>query len=86
MQANRNEIQKQCATTVRPSCSPQSAGDDRPESHLGIDDVLSLRVGCWRPPVYVSPNVSSPKQRAAHGGTVRIQRRRSERQVTRELV
>jgi hypothetical protein len=42
-----------CQTTGTASHTAGSAESRTPEVRTGIDRILSMRVGCWRPPVYV---------------------------------
>jgi len=40
--------------TTGTTLHPREATERRtPEIRTGIDRILSMRVGCWRPPVYV---------------------------------
>jgi hypothetical protein len=54
---------------------PGSSDFNSPELHIGIDEVLGMRVGCWRPPVYVGTSVPSTRQPTAHRNMVRFQSR-----------
>ena len=76
MKAHQNRTSKRQAKTGGQPCLAQNTQEHMDELHIGIDEVLSMRVGCWRPPVYLSPSlgpsVPSKHQRTAHRRIVRF--------------
>jgi hypothetical protein len=72
MKAHLESSSKQTAKTVGQPCPAQNMEKKADELHIGIDEVLNMRVGCWRPPVYLSPAVPLENQRTAHGRIVRF--------------
>lgn len=76
MKAHQNTTSKHTENTVGQPCLAQSTEERVDELHIGIDEVLAMRVGCWRPPVYLSPSlgqsVPSKHHRTAHRGIVRF--------------
>jgi hypothetical protein len=67
------------AKTVGQPCPAQNIEEHADELHIGIDEVLGMRVGCWRPPVYLGTSVPSTNGPIAHRSMVRFQSRQFER-------
>ncbi|HEY1444041.1 MAG TPA: hypothetical protein VGF51_04015 [Acidimicrobiales bacterium] len=72
MKTRQDSTSKHTTQTVGQPCRAQSIDEHADELHIGIDEVLSMRVGCWRPPVYLSPALPLEHQRTAHGRIVRF--------------
>ena len=70
MKAHRNKTPNHTSKSVGQPYFAQTTEKHVDELHIGIDEVLNMRVGCWRPPVYLSPSLSpsvpSKHQRTAH--------------------
>lgn len=72
MKAHQNSTSRHTAKTVGQPCLARNAEEHVDELHIGIDEVLGMRVGCWRAPVYLSPSLPSENQRTAHRRIVRF--------------
>jgi hypothetical protein len=48
---SRNRFEGCVRSQTRSTVSAPTAGCD---DSISIEDILNMRVGCWRPPVYVS--------------------------------
>jgi hypothetical protein len=70
--AHQNKASKHTAKTLGQPRLAQNTREHVDEVHIGIAEVLSMRVGCWRPPVYLSPSLPSASQRTAHHRIVRF--------------
>ena len=75
MKAHQNSTSKHTAKTVGQPCLTSTTEEHVDELHIGIDEVLAMRVGCWRAPVYLSPSLPSENQGTAHRRTVRFLKR-----------
>jgi hypothetical protein len=71
MQAYHDNDSKH-GTKTRHQLVAENLKDNSPELHIGIDEVLAMRVGCWRPPVYLGTGPRETIERTAHRTNVRL--------------
>ena len=72
MKAHQNSTSKHTAKTVGQPCLTSTTEEHVDELHIGIDEVLAMRVGCWRPPVYLGTGPRETIERTAHRTNVRL--------------
>lgn len=66
MMGHQNGTSQHTAKAVGQPCLSRDTEEHVDELHIGIDEVLALRVACWTAPVYLSPSLPSLTQRTAH--------------------
>lgn len=74
-----NKRDSKHGTKTRHQRVVENLKDNSPELHIGIDDVLAMRVGCWRPPVYLGTGARETTERTAHRSKARLQSPQFER-------